>query len=92
MYKLTDLLALYATLAKLQPDIYIQTLNGLAKASSNESVNSLENMLDSVRRFFSGESITLTPVVDSGGDWEDNTMPPERIAFHTNLQNLGCIS
>nr|WP_321241794.1 calcium-binding protein [uncultured Tolumonas sp.] len=89
MYKLTDLLALYATLAKLQPDIDIQTLNGLAKASSNESVNSLENMLDSVRRFFSGESITLTPVVDSGGDWEDNTMPPERIAFHTNLQNLG---
>jgi len=89
MYKLTDLLALYATLAKLQPDIDIQTLNGLAKASSNESVNSLENMLDSVRRFFNGSSITPTPAVDDGGDWEDNTMPPERITFHTNLQNLG---
>ena len=93
LYKLTDTLALYRAIEKLDATVSIERLNALAQAASpdgkhvvNEST--LENLLDSMRRTLLGPSVTPTPLGDDGGDWKRNVMPASRTQYHENLRSL----
>ncbi len=50
MYKLTDALALYTALEKLDPSMTIERVNALVEAGPNEMISSLEGALDGLRR------------------------------------------
>jgi Ca2+-binding RTX toxin-like protein len=93
LYKQVDALALFSALAKLDPAVDLQTLNGIAERSSPDDVrvtheSSLERMLDAARRVLLGAGISPTPPSDNGGDWKANVMPEARIQYHQNLRDL----
>ena len=82
MYKLTDALALYTALEKLDPSMTIERANALVEAGSNEMISSLEGALDGLRRLVRGPSTSATAAGDASGS------ASSRIAYHSNLKDL----
>ncbi|MDR6585088.1 hypothetical protein [Herbaspirillum frisingense] len=82
MFKLTDYLALGATLEKLAPTLTFSQLNTLVQAASNDMEASLESVLDAVRRIVTGTDFPITRVGDVGG----NAL--SRADFHSHLAEL----
>lgn len=82
MYRLTDLLALGATLEKLDPTLSVEQLNTLVSGGSNLPAASLERTLDALRKALAGPSIQA---LDSGDAGDNN---PTRATFHATLAAL----
>jgi Ca2+-binding RTX toxin-like protein len=62
--RLADALAVQDLLARLDPTMTIGTANALIQAASDRNSNSLESLLDGVRRLLMGPSVAPTPVDD----------------------------
>lgn len=82
IYKLTDALALGDAIAKLAPNFDIAKMNVLFDKGSNQTAESLEGVLDGLRKMLLGGSITATPVGDV------SSSDPTRLAYHSNLADL----
>lgn len=67
VYKLTDTLALGDALAQLDSTLDFTRLNAILDAGSNEKPDSLEKVLDGLRRIFFGKQIQPTLVGDNSG-------------------------
>ena len=89
IYKLTDSLALFRLLEQLDPKSNIGVLNGLGEASSAKQPDSLEHLLDGLRRTLVNPAATPTPEGDDGGDAQAQYMPQERTKYYENLLELG---
>lgn len=82
MFKLTDYLALGATLEKLAPTLTFSQLNTLVQSASNDMEASLEGVLDAVRRIVTGTDFPITRVGDTGDS------AATRVEFHSHLLEL----
>jgi hypothetical protein len=88
LYKLTDALALYRIVEKLQPEQSLATLKSLTERSANTQQGSLEGLLDGLRRTMLGPTVTATAIGDEGGDWKKRIMPAYRTEYHGHLGTL----
>jgi trimeric autotransporter adhesin len=82
MFKLSDALALGASLLKLDSSFTLQSMNRLFDAGSNKSSESLEAILDGLRRILIAQDALDTPIGDVAGS------APSRVTFHDNLRIL----
>ncbi|RQO54416.1 hypothetical protein DBR47_22460 [Paucibacter sp. KBW04] len=82
MYKLTDLLALGSVLEKLDSSFTTAKLNDIVKAGSNLKPNSLEEVLDALRRAVWGPALGAVPVGDAGDS------AASRVSYHELLKQL----
>ena len=64
-------------------------LNSLGEASSVKQPDSLEHLLDGLRRTLVNPAATPTPESDDGGDAQTHYMPQERTKYYENLLELG---
>jgi Ca2+-binding RTX toxin-like protein len=78
--KLSDSLALYDTFNKLSPALSQNTIGDILKASSNESLKSLESSLDALRTLLMDGGIATDPA--------KQTPTGNRDAFYANLNAL----
>ena len=62
--RLADALAVQDLLARLDPTLTISTANAMIQAASDRNDNSLESLLDGVRRLLTGPTAPPTPVGD----------------------------
>ncbi len=69
---LTDALALYDLIARIDPTVSASTVTAILNAVSATAAASVETGLDALRKVFQGPSVTTTPVGD-------------REAYYTNL-------
>jgi trimeric autotransporter adhesin len=81
MFKLTDALALGASIEKLDTSLNLSKLNTLLEAGSHQTKATLEWVLDSVRKIVGIEATPL-PVGDAGDS------PDSRKDFHAALAQL----
>src|SRR5574340_308744 len=61
---LTDALALYDLLARMDPSVSVSTVTSILNASAATAANSLEQGLDAFRKLFQGSTVTATPIGD----------------------------
>ncbi len=79
MFKLTDMLALGAAMAKLDPSMDIGKLNALMPVGGNQPAASIEGLFDALRRAIEGPGITASSI----GDAADSA--PSRVDYHAAL-------
>lgn len=98
---IADSLALMRSVHQLVPEMTIESLNALFSAASNKHAvgavvgssgqgaayeyDSLENILDGLRRIFIGADITPTPYKEGGSGFAD---VDKRQVFHENIRTL----
>lgn len=61
---LTDALALYDLLARMDPSVSVSTVTSILNGSAATAVNSLEQGLDAFRKLFQGSTVTAAPIGD----------------------------
>jgi Ca2+-binding RTX toxin-like protein len=81
MYKLTDSLALFAAMSKLDPELSLAHFNEIVAAGSNQSAGSLEGVLDVLRRTFLDRTATALPISDA-------ETSPDRDVYEAALVNF----
>jgi len=94
---IVDSLALMSAMTKLDKDLTQPQIEAIFKAATNRRAKSidgtqgeaegdtLEFVLDALRRIFVGPNVDPTPTSIAGGTWAS---PSNRQAFHTNLNEL----
>ncbi|WP_146135175.1 hypothetical protein [Neisseria iguanae] len=82
MYKITDALALGYVLSIMDPDLTLERLNFFLNRVGNRAANSLEILLDQVRKMLLGKGVAETQV----GDISDNA--DSRQNYHQHLHEL----
>ncbi|PSJ79170.1 hypothetical protein C7N83_13885, partial [Neisseria iguanae] len=82
MYKITDALALGYVLSIMDPDLTLERLNFFLNRVGNRAANSLEILLDQVRKMLLGRGVAETQV----GDISDNA--DSRQNYHQHLHEL----
>ncbi|MBE7418534.1 MAG: hypothetical protein HS128_12455 [Ideonella sp.] len=93
LYKLTDALAAFRAIERLDPTVDVARLNAIAQGSSPDDLfvvaeRTLENLLDGLRRVIQNPAAVSTPPGDDGGNWETGAMPMSRTAYHANLKSF----
>jgi Ca2+-binding RTX toxin-like protein len=81
MYKLTDSLALFAAMSKLDPGLSLARFDQIVASASNVSAGSLEGVVDTLRRMFSDRTAAAMPISDS-------EKSPDREVYEANLASL----
>ena len=82
MYKLTDALALGDAIAKLDSSFDTNKMNALLDKGANQTIASLEGILDGFRKTLLGNGVTTTPIGDVGDSQSSRT------TYYSNLKAL----